>query len=297
MLSTIPNREFKQHTDKAKKQEETSHGAVTKTQARKHILQQEFKRMADSEHYLTIQQLFENIKSNFEDELKEQNGKPSFEITYQDIASWLLDYDFYSCSYMFDVESLHDVQIQSDVMHDFYQHDDHYFILYNELIKIEESGVIPESKLLFNTKEATHSYQATLEDLLDYLKGNSDTLPEKIERTKPDVFLASSVFSEYPTLIRNLQDEISRLKSTQPQNESKQANYNSPPQTLQLANQAFSKFWGNAAPLEKDTQPNNSDISKWIIKQSGGKITQTMADKIAQIIRPEWAATGRKPEK
>lgn len=240
MLSTIPNREFKQHTDKAKKQEETSHGAVTKTQARKHILQQEFKRMADSEHYMTIQQLFENIKSNFEDELKEQNGKPSFEITYQDIASWLLDYDFYSCSYMFDVESLHDVQIQSDVMHDFYQHDDHYFILYNELIKIEESGVIPESKLLFNTKEATRSYQATLEDLLDYLKGNSDTLP---------------------------------------------------------ANQAFSKFWGNAAPLEKDTQPNNSDISKWIIKQSGGKITQTMADKIAQIIRPEWAATGRKPEK
>lgn len=78
MLSTIPNREFKQHTDKAKKQEETSHGAVTKTQARKHILQQEFKRMADSEHYMTIQQLFENIKSNFEDELKEQNGKPSF---------------------------------------------------------------------------------------------------------------------------------------------------------------------------------------------------------------------------
>lgn len=297
MLSTIPSREFKQHPDKAKKQEETSHGTVTKTQAQKHILQQEFKRMADSEYYITIQQLFENIKNNFENELKEQNGKPSLEITYQDIASWLLDYDFYSCGYMFVAESLHDVQIQSDVMLDFYQHDDYYFILYDELIKIEESGVIPESRLLLNTKEATNSYQDTLGDLLDYLIGNSDTAPEKIERTKPDLFMASSVFSEYPTLIRNLQDEISRLKSTHPQNENKQANYNSPPQTLQLANQAFSKFWGNAAPLEKDTQPNNSDIATWIIIQSDGEITKTMADKIAQIIRPEWAATGRKPEK
>lgn len=297
MLSTIPNREFKQHTDKAKKQEETSHGTVTKTQAQKHILQQEFKRMANSEYYITIQQLFENIKSNFEDELKEQNGKSSLEITYQDIASWLLDYDFYSCSFIFTAESLQDAQLLSDAMLDFYQYDDCYFILYNELIKIEESGVIPESKLLLNTKEATNSYRDTLGDLLDYLKGNSDTLPEKIERTKPDLFIASSDFDEYPTLIRNLQDEISRLKSTHPQNENKQANYNSPPQTLQLANQAFSKFWGNAAPLEKDTQPNNSDIAKWVIEQSGGKITQTMADKIAQIIRPEWAATGRKPEK
>jgi len=82
--------------------------------------------------------------------------------------------------------------------------------------------------------------------------------------------------------------------------ESKQESYSSfheQPLSLKLANNAFSRFWGNANPAEKDTQPNNSDIAKWVIEQSGGKITQTMADKIAQIIRPEWAATGRKPEK
>lgn len=82
--------------------------------------------------------------------------------------------------------------------------------------------------------------------------------------------------------------------------ESKQESYCSfheQPLSLKLANNAFSRFWGNANPAEKDTQPNNSDIAKWVIEQSGGKITQTMADKIAQIIRPEWAATGRKPEK
>lgn len=82
--------------------------------------------------------------------------------------------------------------------------------------------------------------------------------------------------------------------------ESKQESYSSfheQPLSLKLANNAFSRFWENANPAEKDTQPNNSDIAKWVIEQSGGKITQTMADKIAQIIRPEWAATGRKPEK
>ncbi len=82
--------------------------------------------------------------------------------------------------------------------------------------------------------------------------------------------------------------------------ESKQESYSSfheQPLSLKLANNAFSRFWGNANPAEKDTQPNNSDIAKWVIEQSGGKITQTMADKIAQIIRPEWAATGRKPDK
>ncbi|WNU97567.1 hypothetical protein RSJ68_02050 [Neisseria sp. DTU_2020_1000833_1_SI_GRL_NUU_006] len=270
---------------------------MKKTQAQKNILQREFKRMANSKYYLTIQSLFEKIKNDFKDELKERGGKSSLEITYQDIATWLLDYDFYSCSFIFTTENLHDAQIQSDSMLDFYQYDDCYFILYDELIEIEESGGIPESKLLLNTKEATNAYRDTLGSLLDYLTGNSNTLPEKIERTKPDLFMATSEFAEYPTLIHNLQDEISRLKSTHPQNENKQANYNSPPQTLQLANQAFSKFWGNASPLEKDTQPNNSDIAKWVIEQSGGKITQTMADKIAQIIRPDWAATGRKPEK
>ena len=74
--------------------------------------------------------------------------------------------------------------------------------------------------------------------------------------------------------------------------ESKQESYSSfheQPLSLKLANNAFSRFWGNANPAEKDTQPNNSDIAKWVIEQSGGKI--------AQIIRPEWAATGRKPEK
>lgn len=99
---------------------------------------------------------------------------------------------------------------------------------------------------------------------------------------------------------RNVNDNVMLELFGIDNDESKQESYSSfheQPLSLKLANNAFSRFWGNANPAEKDTQPNNSDIAKWVIEQSGGKITQTMADKIAQIIRPEWAATGRKPEK
>lgn len=69
------------------------------------------------------------------------------------------------------------------------------------------------------------------------------------------------------------------------------------PITLDFANRAYKRFWGMMPDPHDTTQHKNNDvIAEWIIKESEGEITKSMAMKIAQIIRPEWAFIGRKKE-
>ena len=62
---------------------------------------------------------------------------------------------------------------------------------------------------------------------------------------------------------------------------------------LVKVNQAAVKFWANADRDDKSTHPKNSAVIAWLVQQG---LSQTLADKAATIIRPDWASTGRKPE-
>lgn len=62
---------------------------------------------------------------------------------------------------------------------------------------------------------------------------------------------------------------------------------------LAKMNQAAAKFWGNADRNDRGTHPDNATVTAWLVKQG---FSQTLADKAATIIRPEWAPSGRRPE-
>lgn len=62
---------------------------------------------------------------------------------------------------------------------------------------------------------------------------------------------------------------------------------------LAKLNQAAAKFWANADHDDRGTHPDNSTVTAWLIEQG---FSQSLADKAATIIRPEWVPTGRKPE-
>lgn len=62
---------------------------------------------------------------------------------------------------------------------------------------------------------------------------------------------------------------------------------------LALMNQASAKFWANADRDDRGTHPTNAAVAAWLVQQG---FTQTLAEKSATLIRPEWAPTGRKPE-
>ncbi len=62
---------------------------------------------------------------------------------------------------------------------------------------------------------------------------------------------------------------------------------------LAFLNQAAQRFWANANPNDRSTHPTNSDVVEWLVQHG---YTQTLAEKAATIIRPDWAPTGRKPE-
>lgn len=63
---------------------------------------------------------------------------------------------------------------------------------------------------------------------------------------------------------------------------------------LTKLNRAAHKFWSDADRNERDTHPGNDLVSAWLTSQG---FSPTLADKAATIIRPEWAPSGRKPEK
>lgn len=62
---------------------------------------------------------------------------------------------------------------------------------------------------------------------------------------------------------------------------------------LARTNQAAKKFWGNARRDDRETHPSNAEVASWLSKHG---FSQTLADKVATLIRPEWAPSGRKPE-
>ncbi len=58
--------------------------------------------------------------------------------------------------------------------------------------------------------------------------------------------------------------------------------------------QASEKFWKNAIPEEKDTHPTNNQVETWLISKGFSEISARQG---AVIIRPQWAAIGRRPTK
>lgn len=62
---------------------------------------------------------------------------------------------------------------------------------------------------------------------------------------------------------------------------------------LAKLNQAAHKFWANADQTDRNTHPDNATVAAWLIEQG---FSETLADRAASIVRPEWAPPGRKPE-
>lgn len=62
---------------------------------------------------------------------------------------------------------------------------------------------------------------------------------------------------------------------------------------LAILNNAAHKFWANADKNDKDTHPKQEVVREWLLSQgfSGESATQG-----AVIIRPKWAAIGRRPK-
>lgn len=94
----------------------------------------------------------------------------------------------------------------------------------------------------------------------------------------------------FPDLLRKM-DESGHHTPEAPNVEAAEHPYRS--KKLAILNQAATRFWGNADPNDKGTHPNNSDVVAWLVLN---RFTETLAEKGATIIRPDWAFTGRKPE-
>jgi hypothetical protein len=62
---------------------------------------------------------------------------------------------------------------------------------------------------------------------------------------------------------------------------------------LAFMNQAASMFWRNVNRQDRSTHPKNTEVALWLL---GKGFSETLADKAATIIRPEWVPSGRKPE-
>jgi len=62
---------------------------------------------------------------------------------------------------------------------------------------------------------------------------------------------------------------------------------------LATLNQAAYRFWANAAREDRASQPTNIEVEAWLVEHG---YSQTLAERGATIIRPDWVPPGRKPE-
>ncbi|MBV6446556.1 hypothetical protein [Nitrosomonas sp.] len=90
-------------------------------------------------------------------------------------------------------------------------------------------------------------------------------------------------------------EDILALLSKIQKKESPQVNTANQNKSNMLAtlNQASNKFWANVDKNDPGTYPRKVAIVAWLEKNG---FSQTLAEKGATIIRPEWAPAGRRPE-
>lgn len=62
---------------------------------------------------------------------------------------------------------------------------------------------------------------------------------------------------------------------------------------LMILDQASNKFWANADRSDPGTHPKKVTVVAWLEKNG---FSQTLAEKGATIIRPDWVPAGRRPE-
>jgi hypothetical protein len=62
---------------------------------------------------------------------------------------------------------------------------------------------------------------------------------------------------------------------------------------LVTLNQAADIFWAHADRKDRTTHKPKANVVAWLVKRG---FTESLAEKGATIIRPEWVPTGRKPE-
>jgi len=107
-----------------------------------------------------------------------------------------------------------------------------------------------------------------------------------------------TTFHGIPSRIARQLDKVHALRSSQrdnPTTATQKTHELNPNKSEKLArlNQASSKFWGNVDRHDRTTHPDNKAVEQWLIECG---FSETLAEKAATIIRPEWAATGRKPQ-
>lgn len=91
-----------------------------------------------------------------------------------------------------------------------------------------------------------------------------------------------------------LSSDLSKLKPKKPLHESERQAVHYPDR-LMFLQQAYNIFWANADPNDRGTHPANNDVANWL--EGKEVFSSSLADAGATIIRPEWAKTGRLPEK
>lgn len=90
-------------------------------------------------------------------------------------------------------------------------------------------------------------------------------------------------------------EDILALLSTSQKKEASQINTANQHKSnmLVILNQASNKFWANVDKNDPGTYPKKVAVVAWLEKNG---FSQTLAEKGATIIRPEWVPAGRRPE-
>lgn len=230
-----------------------------------------------------------------------ENNNPCRYITYSDVASFLLlmemdRFSFLRC-YTKERDGFYEIPPRNDAYPGGITYSsefaDIYYDTQNFLQHVADYGVFERGSLIPEYPERINFYWKKSEFLIAIKNIFSESQHISIDEVDlPDIDNVVEKIKEQETgqaPTQNVDDSVTHTTTEQPT-----AAFNEQPTALKAANKAFNKFWGNAHPAEPDTHPINKTVIAWLKEQD---ISPTKARQIAEIIRPDWAAKGRRSDK
>lgn len=205
--------------------------------------------------------------------------------SYQDVARFLLN-----------------TGLAQQMLHEVYQMQDDYCIAPIHTYFDNQTGITwGDEYNNFDKADAnTIPYSIATKDFL-YQAINTGDISENLyfKKSYTTEFLNNLLGDNLPDIDVTLselskQTEQQTINTEQNNISATVATFNEQPPALKAANKAFNIFWGNAHPAEPDTHPINKTVIAWLVTQD---ISPTKAKQIAEIIRPDWAAKGRRSDK
>ncbi|WKJ88581.1 hypothetical protein QZJ86_11145 [Methylomonas montana] len=159
------------------------------------------------------------------------------------------------------------------------------------LSKLHESPKVVNGEVFFIKETPDLSWKLSLKEVAEFAIAKG--YPEHLFADLLNEATGQLTQNTVETVAENIAEANHQERQSAPDIQSNNTSNPNKSDQLAILNQASARFWQNADRNDKGTWPDNKTVAAWLM---GHKFSERTAKAGTTIIRPDWAATGRRPK-